>query len=71
MLNNPNIITESRVLKAMAKAGHIKYPVDKGHKYVDCSDKIDIFGFEFRGVKYVIQYLDGCIYPFVAKHKAS
>ena len=49
-------------LKKMAEQGYIKYPVDKGHCYVDhgSKDKGEFWCFEFK-----VEYRDGCFYPFV------
>jgi hypothetical protein len=57
------LINDGRTLRAMSKAGHFKYPVDKGHKYVD--EEKNPSNFEYRGQRYKIKYLDGCFYPFV------
>jgi hypothetical protein len=65
------------VLKAMAKAGHIRLHDDTGQKvrhwtgqtlkavYVDSIPKGQPRQFKFEGQTWELQYVDGCFCPFV------
>ncbi len=59
------IIRDGRTLKAMARKGHIQYPVDTGHPYVDHEGLPRVF--DYKDNKYNIDYFSGCFYPFVVK----
>lgn len=63
------MITDSGTLAGMAKAGFIEYPIDKGHKYVDCTPSVEMGGFKYKGKAYVVDYVPGCFYPFVFARK--
>ena len=65
VLGNVNaIVRNSNTLKAMAKKGHFKYPVDDtNNPYVDELNNPMVF--VYKGKKYKIEYLSGCFYPFV------
>lgn len=52
-------VTDGRTLNAMAKAGHFKRC--PGFAYVDG----DIGRFTYKGSLHVIDYIDGCFFPFV------
>lgn len=59
------MVRDVNVLKGMATADKLVYPVDKGHYYVDEENRSR--SFEYKGSNYRIEYLDGCFYPFVFK----
>ena len=63
ILGKGDIITDGRTLRGMATKGHIQYPVDKGHPYVDHEGLPRRF--EYKGKDYSIDYFSGCFYPFV------
>jgi hypothetical protein len=56
------IVKDRRTLTRLAAAGHIIYPVDEGHHYVE---EKTLQPFEHEGRRYVVRYLDGCFFPFV------
>ena len=56
-------ITDGRTLRAMAKADHFKYPIDRGHPYVDNENRPRVF--DYKGKRFSIEYFDGCFFPFV------
>lgn len=61
------VITDNRILKAMAKKEGFSFPIDKGHSYVDEGDNFALRwkGFSYKGKHYKIEYLSGCFFPFV------
>jgi hypothetical protein len=59
-----DVVKDGRKLRAMSN-GRFKYPVDKGHPYVD-EDEFPR-RFEYKGGQYEIKYFDGCFFPFVVK----
>lgn len=63
--NIGSIIRDGRTLKAMARKNFFKYPIDKGHCYVDEEDRPMVFN--YKGCKYEIEYKSGCFFPFVVK----
>ncbi|MHB8742048.1 MAG: hypothetical protein ACYC9L_02900 [Sulfuricaulis sp.] len=56
------IVKSTRTLAALAAAGHIVYPVEPEHHYVE---EKSLAPFMHEGKRYVVRYLDGCFYPFV------
>jgi hypothetical protein len=52
-------ITDGRTLNGMEKAGHIKRC--PGFAYVDS----DIKRFTYKGDLYIVDFVDGCFFPFV------
>ena len=75
-------MVKGRDLASMAADENIKWPVDKGHNYVDfntsgkrlitnvmAASKGEVLRlakhFQHRGNDYIIQFVDGCFYPFV------
>jgi hypothetical protein len=63
ILGKGEIITDGRVLSAMARHNFIKYPIDKGHPYVDEENRPR--NFMYKKQEYRIEYFSGCFYPFV------
>uniref|UniRef100_A0A6M3L8M1 Uncharacterized protein n=1 Tax=viral metagenome TaxID=1070528 RepID=A0A6M3L8M1_9ZZZZ len=59
-----SIITDGRILRAMSK-GRFRYPVTKGHPYVDGENNPRRF--DYKGCRYEIRYFSGCFFPFVVK----
>lgn len=73
---NKQVVKDIGRLKMLAKAKLINFCNQTGTKihglhssklftcyYID--DATGSSSFEFRGVKYVVEYVDGCFYPFV------
>lgn len=58
-------ITDGRTLKALANRNFFKYPVDKGHPYVDEEDRAR--SFSYKNKNYRIEYFDGCFFPFLTE----
>ena len=61
------MVRNENTLNAMARAGHIIFPVHKGHPYVNHEHDTPRV-FEYKYNKYKIEYMDGCFYPFVVKY---
>ena len=60
------IVRNGNTLKAMAKRGFFKYPVDDTkNPYVDEENRARRF--DYKGNSYAIEYMSGCFYPFVIK----
>ena len=60
------IVSDGRTLKAMAKAGCFRFPVDAARQpYVD--EEARPRNFAWQGNEYKIEYFSGCFYPFVVK----
>ena len=61
-----DIVRNGNKLKAMAKRGHFKYPVDgTNNPYVDEGNNKRQF--TYNGSEYTVKYFSGCFYPFVVK----
>jgi len=58
-------VTDGRTLSALSKKGFFTYPVDRGHKYID--EEKNPRQFIHEGIKYCIDYVDGCFFPFLFK----
>ena len=58
------VVRNGNTLKAMARQGHVKFPVDNGQPYVD-HDNDTPRVFDYKGNRYEITYMSGCFYPFV------
>ena len=63
ILGKGQIITDGRTLSAMARKNFIKYPIDRGHPYIDEENKSR--NFTYKKHEYRIEYFSGCFYPFV------
>lgn len=62
------LVKDGRTLKALSNKGLIKYPIDKGYKYIDnTKDAYGNTAFKYRGITYVIKYCSGCFYPYLFK----
>ena len=62
--NTGAIVRNGNTLRAMAKRGYFKYPVDDtNNPYVDEGNNSRTF--EYKGNNYKIEYMSGCFYPFV------
>ena len=71
------IVTDLRVLKAMAKANLILLDDDTGKpvrhwtgavgKATYIWDAVKANPFTYKGVQYKVQYFDGCFKPFVCR----
>ena len=59
-----NIVKNGNTLKAMARRGHFKYPVDDSkNPYVDELNNPRVF--EYNKNTYRIEYRSGCFFPIV------
>jgi hypothetical protein len=66
------MIEDRKILKHLAKAGKIKWPVlvnwpaNKKPYQLYC-DEIETIGerFEYNGKKYALRYLSGCFFPYL------
>lgn len=77
------IVSDLRVLKAMERAGLIRFHKDTGkrlaglyggkHKicYVGGYPEDGDIDFEYKGKRYTLRYLSGCFCPFVFDVKAA
>jgi len=67
--NIGSIVRNGNTLKAMAKKGFFKYPVDDTkNPYVDdISEESKVRNFKYKAHDYCIEYMSGCFYPFVIK----
>jgi hypothetical protein len=67
------IVKDKRLLRRMNSAGYVQWPAtndpaDAGHPYVRQTEGMSS-EFTMCGQKYVVEYLDGCFYPFVFELK--
>lgn len=58
-----HLVEDKRVLRKLAAAGHITWPIHKGACYVDETASGTCFSCE--GKTYRIRYSDGCFYPYL------
>ena len=67
ILGSGEIVRDINILKAMARRGFFKFPVDDtNNPYVDEGENSSQFEYKKEG--YSIKYFPGCFWPFVVKN---
>ena len=64
--NKYEIVTDGRTLEMLVNRGFIQ-EYDRSHKYVESGDFRLNTSERINGIKYKIEYFDGCFMPFVCK----